>query len=184
MSVVLPDRFYTVEDYMMIDDGNKYELIGGKLILLPRPRYKHQKIAGRILTKFENFLEQNPFGDVVQEVDIHLGENVVAPDLLFVAKDRFGIIGELNIQGAPDLVIEILSPSNAAHDRKKKSKIYFTNGVKEYWIADPDQKLVDVFIAGENQWRWAGVFDQEDILTTALLPGLEIKLSEIFKNLV
>ena len=87
----------------------------------------------------------------------------------------------MNIQGAPDLVVEVLSPSTARYDKKKKSQLYFKNGVKEYWLVDPDQQLVEVFIAGEKEWRWAGVFDQEDILTSALLPGLKINLGEIFQ---
>ncbi|AGL00989.1 Uma2 family endonuclease [Desulfoscipio gibsoniae] len=180
MSITLSDKIYTIEDYMKLDDGNRYELIGGKLIMAPRPSYKHQRTAGKIYTRFENFLEKNPIGEAVQEVDVHLGIEVIAPDVLFIAKDRLDIVGELYIQAAPDLVVEIISPSTASIDRKKKSKLYFIHGVKEYWMVDPDQRLVEVLIAGEKEWRWAGVFDQEDVLTTDLLPGLEISLSEVF----
>lgn len=184
MSMVLSDRIYTVKDYMELDDGNRYELIGGELILVPRPRPKHQRVNGKIFNQFENFLKQNPVGEVIQEVDVHLGEEIVAPDLLFIAKERLDIVSELNITGAPDLVVEILSPSTAIVDRKKKSKLYLVGGVKEYWLVDADQQLVEVFMAKKNEWRWAGVFDREDILTTALLPGLEINLGEVFKELI
>ena len=183
MSTVLSDKYYTVQDYMELNDGRRYELIGGELIVVPRPGFKHQKIGLRIAKSFENFLEQNAIGEVVQEVDVHLEGEVVAPDLLFIAKERFDIIGELHIQGAPDLVVEVLSPSTAAYDKKKKRTLYFANGVKEYWMVDPDQQLVEVLTAGENEWRWVGVLDHEDILSTALLPGLKINLSEIFKGL-
>jgi len=182
MSIVLSDKIYTVEDYMKMDDGNRYELIGGKLIMVPKPRPIHQKVALRIATAFEVFLKLNPIGEVFYEVDVHLGDKVVGPDILFIAKDRTGIIGELNIQGAPDLVVEILSPSTVVHDKKIKSQLYYSNGVKEYWVVDPDEKLVEVFVAGEKNWTWMGVFDQEDVLTTTLLPGLEISLSEVFKR--
>jgi len=181
MSTVLTDKKYTIEDYMKLDDGQRYELIEGELIVVPRPRYKHQRIGLRIANFFVNFLEQNPIGEVVHEVDVHLGDKVVAPDVLFIAKERLNIVGEFNIQGAPDLVVEILSPSTASYDKKIKSRLYFANGVKEYWLVDPDQQLVEVFIAGEKQWQWAGVFDREDVLTTALLPGLQVKLAEVFK---
>ena len=184
MSIVLSDRIYTVEDYMKMDDGRRYELIGGELIVVPSPRPKHQRVSGRIFNKFENFLKNNYLGEVFDApIDIVLGEHIVQPDILFIAKGRLDIIGELNIQGAPDLVVEILSPNTAAHDKKKKSQLYFKHGVKEYWLVDPDAKLVDVFKAGEKEWRWVGTFDQDDILGSSLLPGLEIKLFEVFKGL-
>lgn len=181
MSKVLSDRIYTVEDYMKTDDDRRYELIGGKLIVVPSPRPIHQRVSGKIFNQFENFLKTNFLGEVFDApIDIVLGEHIVQPDILFIAKERLDIIGELNIQGAPDLVIEILSPSTAVHDKKKKSQLYFEHGVKEYWIVDPDAKFVDIFIAGEQEWRWVGTFDQEDILNSALLPGLEVKLIEVF----
>lgn len=183
MTVVLSDRVYTVEDYLQLQGDQQYELIGGKLIMVPRSRYKHQKIAGRFFMKMENFLENNPMGEAVQEVDVHLGDEVVAPDVLFISRERLDIIGELNIQGAPDLVIEILSPATAIHDKKKKSRLYLIHGVKEFWLVDPDNRLVDVYVAGEKEWRWMGTFDQEDVLTTDLLPGMEIRLVDIFKGL-
>ena len=182
MSTVLTDKKYTIEDYLKLDDGNRYELIEGELILVPRPRLKHQKIGLKIANFFVNFLEQNPIGEIYSDVDVYLGDKVVAPDVLFIAKERLNIAGELNIQGAPDLVVEVLSPSTASYDKKIKSQLYFTNGVKEYWLVDPDQQLVEVLIAGEKEWRWAGVFDQEDVLTTALLPGLQVKLDEVFRD--
>lgn len=183
MSIVLSDKIYTIEDYMKLDDGKRYELIGGELIVVPSPRPKHQKIANRFFAALDRFVLINNLGEVNGDVDVHLGDMVVAPDVFFIAKDRLNIIGELNIQGAPDLVVEILSPSTVVHDKKKKSQIYLKHGVKEYWLVDPDLQLVEVLIAGEKEWRWAGVFDQEDVLTTALLPGLELNLIEIFKGL-
>lgn len=184
MSMVLSDRVYTVEDYMKLDDGQRYELVEGELIVVPSPRPKHQRVSGKIINQIENFLKETQLGEVYNApIDVVLGGYVVQPDILFISRDRLDIIGELNIQGAPDLVIEVLSPATAAYDKKKKSQIYFKYGVKEYWLADPDQQLADVFMAGEKEWRWAGAFDQDDVLTTALLPGLEISLVEVFKGI-
>ncbi|MCL6479787.1 MAG: Uma2 family endonuclease [Peptococcaceae bacterium] len=180
MSAVLSDRVYTVEDYMKMDDGQRYELIGGKLIMVPRPGPKHQRVGAEIVTAFKNYLKRNPSGEIFYEVDVLLSGQVVSPDLIFISQDRLDIVKELNIQGAPDLVIELLSPSTAKYDKKEKRHLYLANGIKEYWMVDPDQQLVEVLIAGGNEWRWAGVFDREDVLTTTLLPGLEINLSEIF----
>jgi Uma2 family endonuclease len=182
MSIVFSDKIYTVEDYMKLDDGKRYELIGGELIVVPSPRPRHQKIANRFFAALDRFVIMNNLGEVNGDVDVHLGDMVVAPDVFFIAKDRLDIIGELYIQGAPDLVVEVLSPSTAVHDKKRKSQIYFKHGVKEYWMVDPDLQLVEVLIAGEKEWRWAAVFDQKDVLTTALLPGLEISLGEVFKG--
>ena len=182
MSIVLSDKIYTIEDYMKLDDGQRYELIGSKLIVVPRPRLKHQKISGRIYTRFENFLEQNPIGEVYSDVDVHLGDKVVAPDVLFIAKERLNIAEVLNVQGAPDLVVQILSPSTAAYDKKEKSQLYCKHGVKEYWLVYPEIMFIDVFVLGKNKWHWIGAFNQEDVLTTALLPGLEISLNEIFRD--
>ncbi|KJS15176.1 MAG: restriction endonuclease [Peptococcaceae bacterium BRH_c4b] len=183
MSIVLSDRIYTVEDYMKLDDGRRYELIGGELILVPSPKPRHQRVANELNVELTIYLRHNPIGEVFYDVDVHFGGEVVAPDVLFISKEKISIIGESNIQGAPDLVVEVLSPSTASIDRKKKSKLYFANGVKEYWVVAPDQQLVEVFIAGEKEWRWIGAFDQEDVLTTALLPGLEIRLCEVFKGI-
>lgn len=177
---VLDDKIYTVEDYLNMNDDNRYELIGGKLIMVPKPKLRHQKIANRFFAALDRFVHENNLGEVNGDVDVFLGDKIVGPDVLFIAKERLYIVGELNVQGAPDLVVEVLSPSTGSHDRKKKSKIYFDNGVKEYWVVDPDEKLVEVFVAGEKKWTWMGVFDQEDILTTALIPGLEITLKDIF----
>lgn len=181
MSMVLSGKKYTVEDYMKLDDGKRYELIGGELIVVPSPRPRHQKISAKISLQLGKYLENNPVGEVYSApIDIVLDDQVVQPDILFVSNARLDIIGELNIQGAPDLVIEILSPSTAAHDKKKKSQLYFKHGVKEYWLVDLEIRFIDVFVAGEKVWNWIGTFDQEDVLTTALLPGLKISLSEIF----
>jgi len=174
------DRLYTYEDYLKIDDDNQYELIGGELILVPRPRPKHQKTAGRIYTKFENFLKQNAFGEVIYEVDVYLSGEVVSPDIIFISKDRLNIIGELNIQGAPDLVVEILSQSTVKLDRVKKSRLYYEYGVKEYWIVDPDHKIIEVFMPGEKNWNLFQAYNMDETLISPLLNGLEIQLKEIF----
>ncbi|HUW63695.1 MAG TPA: Uma2 family endonuclease [Spirochaetia bacterium] len=177
---VIDDRVYTIEDYMKLDDDSHYELIGGKLLMVPSPTRKHQKISSRLNTQFENYLTQNPIGEVLWDFDVHFNDKVARPDVLFVSKERMAIIGELNVQGAPDLVVEVLSLSTAAHDRKTKSQLYYENGVKEYWIVDPDGAVVEVFVPGEKNWTLMGAFDHEDVLTTTLLPGLKIKLQDVF----
>ncbi|MGQ9558398.1 MAG: Uma2 family endonuclease [Desulfurispora sp.] len=177
---VLNDRPYTVQDYLQLNDEQRYELLKGELIMVPRPRPAHQRIALRIAAALHSYLRQNPRGEVLQEVDVHLGEQVVAPDVLFISQERGGIIGELYVQGAPDLVVEVLSPATAALDKKQKSALYWAAGVQEYWLVDPEIKLVEVLLSGPQGWLWAGALDSADVLSTALLPGLQIPLREVF----
>lgn len=86
----------------------------------------------------------------------------------------------MNVQGAPDLVVEVLSPSTGKNDRVEKSKMYYKHGVKEYWIVDPDHKTIEVFIPAEKNWNLFQSHDDDDTLISPLLTGLEIKLKDIF----
>lgn len=180
MSVVLPERKFTVSDYMSLSDDTRYELIEGDLIVVPRPVPKHQKIVYNIIFEIGYYVKQSRVGEVYQEVDVVLGNNVVAPDIVFISQDRTNIIGEKNVQGVPDMVIEVLSPSTSAYDKKKKSALYCRYGVKEYWLVDPEDKLVEIFYLQEKSWRWGGVFDSEDVLVSDLLPGLQLSVAKIF----
>ena len=176
---------YTYDDYLKLDDDNRYELIEGELFLVPSPNFQHQRITGTIFQILAGYIDMNNKGVViVAPFDVVLDEpsnnNTFQPDILFVSKERFNIIEDQRINGAPDLVIEVLSPSTSKRDRGKKSKRYFNSGVKEYWLVDPTDQLIEVFIPGEKDWNRAGVYDEEDILTSPLLPGLQIKLKDIF----
>ena len=102
------------------------------------------------------------------------------PDILFVSNDRREIMTPANIQGAPDLVVEILSPSTRRNDRGHKLDVYSRYGVREYWIVDPDAGLVEVLSAGDSGLALAATFSLEDVLTSPLLPGLAVELDQIF----
>lgn len=179
--IIKTDRYYTSEDYLKLDDNQDYEIIGGKLIVVPKPKIYHQKVVSRLNTIINNFLEKNPVGEIYLDVDVFFNKQNVSPDLIFIKKERIPlIVTELNIQGAPDLVIEVLSPSTQKYDRKEKSRLYYDNGVKEYWIVDPAIQLVEVFMVGEKNWLYAGIYDETDILTSQLIPGLGVPLKNIF----
>ena len=177
------DRLYTYEDYLKIDDDSQYELIGGKLILVPSPRTIHQRISRKLSGFIGGFVDKNNLGELLcAPTDVLLSETEKPqPDILFISKERLDIITEMNIQGAPDLVVEILSPSTGKNDRVEKSRMYYKHGVKEYWIVDPDHKTIEVFIPAEKSWNLFQSYDDEDILTSPLLTGLEIQLRDIFK---
>ncbi len=176
-------RLYTYEDYLKIDDDNQYELIGGELILVPSPKAIHQIISIGLATTLWDYVQKNKLGRVMAApMDVLLSETEKPqPDIFFISKERLNIIAENNIQGAPDLVVEILSPSTGKFDRVEKSKMYYKHGVKEYWIVDPDHKTVEVFIPGEKNWNLFQSYDDDDILTSPLLQGLEIKLKDILE---
>ncbi|ACV61842.1 protein of unknown function DUF820 [Desulfofarcimen acetoxidans DSM 771] len=177
---VSDDKVYTIEDYLKLDDGNRYELIGGKLLMVPSPVVKHQRILYKLSQKISKFVDKNCLGEVfIAPLDVYLGSQTVQPDIFFISRERLEIVEEY-VQGAPDLIVEILSPATMSRDRKKKRKLYFDSGVKEYWMVATDDRLVEVLIAGEKEWRWGGIFDCEDVLTTSLMPGLEIKLQDVF----
>jgi len=176
-------RLYTYDDYLKIDDDNQYELIGGKLVLVPAPRTLHQELVGKIYRKVAEFIYDNNLGKVfIAPTDVLLSEiEKPQPDILFVSIERLNIITEMNVQGAPDLVVEILSPSTGKNDRVEKSRMYYKHGVMEYWIVDPDHKTIEVFIPGEKNWNLFQSYDDEDTLTSPLLKGLEIQLKNIFQ---
>ncbi|MBF7081973.1 Uma2 family endonuclease [Desulfallas sp. Bu1-1] len=183
MQAEVYNRLYTYDDYLKLNDDNQYELIGGKLILVPAPRLIHQKVARKLLQIIGTFIDDNNLGELYgAPIDVLLTEkDKPQPDIIFISKDRLNVITEKNIQGAPDLVIEILSPSTVSRDRVEKSRLYYTHGVKEYWIVDPDAKIIEIFTPGEKSWNLFQSYSMEDTLVSPLLPGLEIQLKDIFK---
>ncbi len=137
----------------MPDDGNRYEAIAGELYVTPAPSYRHQKISQRIEQALLSLLEEPGLGSVVDApfgVEFPATGEGVQPDILFVSKARRGIISDAEIRGAPDLVVEILSPTTARRDRGVKLKLYDRQGVAEYWVVDPDGNAVDVWRFGDE----------------------------------
>ena len=137
----------------MPDDGNRYEAIEGDLYVTPAPTFRHQRVSWRLGKALDRLLEEPGHGVVVQApfgVEFPATGEGIQPDLLFVSEARRGIISNAWISGAPDLVVEILSPSTASRDRGLKLRLYERQGVREYWIVDPDENVVDVWRFGEE----------------------------------
>jgi len=180
-------KFYTYDDYLKIDDGNRYELIEGELFLTPSPGTRHQFVVGRVFKILDNYAQKARSGTVlIAPLDVVLDEpakkNTFQPDVIFISNDRLGIIEEARINGAPDLVVEVLSPATIRRDRGKKSRRYFLSGVREYWLVDPQERLLEIFVPGEKDWQRTGVYEEEDeeCVASTVLPGLEIKARDIF----
>jgi Uma2 family endonuclease len=179
-------RKLTYEDYARIpDDGRRHEIIDGVHHASPSPSADHQDLSGNLLLVLAPFVRKHQLGRLyVALFDVVLSpHDIVQPDLLFISKARLAILTEANVQGAPDLVIEILSASTRRLDETLKRDRYDQLGVQEYWIFDPKGQSVRVFRRGQDAGFGAPselTAAAGQVLTTPLLPGLEIVLREIF----
>lgn len=173
---------YTYDDYLAINDGNRYEIIEGELVLTPSPGFIHQNIVVKIEAAIRSLVEQSNAGvTLIAPFDVVLSESVVLqPDVLYISRARYHLITSTCLKGAPDLVVEVISPASGRNDRIIKSRLYRKYGVKEYWLVDPGAKTVEVLTADDRGWYQAGAYDEEDTLFSPLLSGLQIKLKEIF----
>ncbi len=177
---------WTYEEFMALPEGGpvRYEIIDGELCMTPSPVTRHQKISKNLLFEIERFLRTNPLGEIfAAPVDVVFSQEppqVVVPDLVFVAAEHLSLITEKNLQGVPDLLVEILSPTTATIDRRVKHALYERVGVPEYWIVDPERNSVQVFRLSGGRYAPPLEFGLGDRLETPLLPGLSIPLSNVF----
>jgi len=183
--MVLPVRKmlkFTYEDYLLMPEERRYELIEGELYMTPSPVPYHQKVVGNLYLILRDFVDRRGLGEVIiAPCDVVLSEyDVVQPDLMFISRERMEIIKERNVCGAPDLVIEVLSEGTAERDRVLKKKLYARAGVKEYWIVDPYRKEIEVYELGKRGYRLKGVYREEEEVRSEVLKGLKLRVSEIF----
>ena len=184
MSVPESLRF-TYEDYVLLPEDRRYEVIDGELYLTPAPTPYHQIVGRRIQRLIEDRVEREALGVVLDApCDVVLSRfDVLQPDVFFVSADRRAVIGEKFISDAPDLVVEVLSPGTRRRDRVLKAKRYASFGVREMWIADPDKKTVEVFVHTGNAFRQEALYAADAVVRSPLLPGLEVPLSRVFSPL-
>ena len=177
-----PKAKLTYEDYAKTPDDERWELIDGELFRMPSPNVAHQRTSRLLLLRVAPFVEERDLGEVfAAPMDVVLSDtDTVEPDLLFISRERMGIITRLNIQGAPDLVAEIHSPSTAQRDLTAKRELYARHGVKEYWPIDPEARTVTVLLLGDGDFVEAGVYREGDTVTSPTLEGLSFRVEEIF----
>ena len=173
----------TYEDYAKTPDDERWELLNGELVMVPAPNTFHQSAQVGLGWRMARFVEQGGLGRVFfAPTDVVLSDtNVVQPDLLFVSTEREHIITHPNIQGAPDLAVEIRSPSTAERDLTVKRRLYEEHGVKEYWLVDPDAMTVTVLLLGEHGYREAGAYRSGQSFDSPTLEGFSVSLDEIFQ---
>ncbi len=176
----------TYDDYLRLpNDGRRYEILEGEIFVSPSPVTKHQIVSGNLYAILHHHVRTHKLGLVLHApTDVVLSyTNVVQPDLLFVSNARKKIITEKNIQGAPDLMVEILSETSAEHDRTSKKQIYARHGVKEYWLIDPDRETLEVYKlnAKARAFRHVATYQRDEIFQPDLFPHLEITLAELWE---
>jgi Uma2 family endonuclease len=179
------DRRLTYDDFLLFpDDGRRHEIIDGEHYVTPSPNTRHQLLVGRLHFEIESFLRAHPgTGQVfVAPFDVLFTKwDVVEPDLLFIAADQNGVLTDKNVQGAPALVIEILSPATRKTDEHAKRALFDRGGVREYWMVDPDTAAVRVCRRhGDGSFQLGAELNRKNVLTTPQLSGLEIRLADLF----
>ncbi len=164
------------------DDGKRYELIHGEVRLTPSPNTRHQTVLHNLDMSLGQFVLQKKLGEVwTAPLDVRLGEDTaLQPDLIFVSNARAAIIREGYIEGSPDLVVEVLSPSTAAHDRATKLSIYAAAGVPEFWLVDAQARTVEVLKLQAKKYFVEAVLAGDQILTSNLFPGWQLSLHDLF----
>jgi Uma2 family endonuclease len=175
----------TYDDFVLFpEDGLRHELIDGEHYVTPSPNLKHQSIVFNLSGLLWGYLRETKagvaFGSPLDVVFSHF--DVVEPDLLFVSEARRKVLTAKNIQGAPDLVVEVGSPSTRRRDELIKHQLYERFGVSEYWVVDPDIDVIKVYRLADGRYTRVSelALSAGDVLTTPLLPGLELPLAEIF----
>jgi Uma2 family endonuclease len=162
----------TYEDYAALpDDGRRYELYEGELVMNPSPRPRHQVVIGNLYMLMAEHVRRRGLGEVyLSPIDVILSRiSVLQPDLVFVARDRLGIVTERAIEGLPTLVVEVLSPSTNARDRGVKQALYARYGVAYYWVVDPPARRVEAMRLSGGSYEALGVLDET---APAALPPL------------
>jgi Uma2 family endonuclease len=182
-------RRLTYDDFVLFpDDGKRHEIIDGVHYVTPSPNLGHQELLGRLYLAIGNFLAtRRQLGRVfLSPLDVVMSKyDVVEPDLLFVAGDQQSILTEANVQGAPALVVEILSPSTRHRDQWIKRRLFDEKGVREYWIVDPKNGSVTICrrnAAGNFPVVATLTAESNDRLTSPLLPEFTLPMRELFAD--
>jgi Uma2 family endonuclease len=178
------DRPLTYDDLVALpDDGKRYELMGGEIYELPAPNLFHQLATGTLFSLLRDFVLLRQLGLVfAAPLDVRFDpRNIVQPDIVFLSREKRHFMRKGNfklIEGAPDLLMEILSPSNRGHDFIKKAALYATFGVREYWIVDPEAETILVQVLRDR--LFVPLVSEDGIVRSEVLPGFEVDPKGLF----
>ncbi len=178
-----PQGSWTYEDYAALpDDGHRYEIVNGVLVMAPAPSPEHQSIAVRIAYYMFPHIDLAGIGKLFPApIDVDLGpKNAYQPDLVVVLNAHLDRVAAKRIIGAPDLVVEVPSPSTAAYDRLTKYEEYARAGIAEYWIVKPTTYTVEVLVLENGKYRSLGMFSGQQTLPSRVVPGLPVRVEQFF----
>ncbi len=175
-------RKATYSDYARTPEGSRYQLIAGELQEMTGPTPEHQSVVGRLFAALHAFAGGTGAGEVfMAPLDVYFSEHeTYQPDIIFIGRDRLQIVGEKKIEGAPDLVMEVLSPSTAYFDLRHKKNIYEAAGVREYWIVDPMERSIEIHENEGGAFGRVSEFKTTGIAKSAFLAGFSVDLAELF----
>lgn len=175
---------WTYQDYLNLpDDGQRYEIIQGVLYVTNAPDIDHQFTVFELARQIGNFVIEHKLGRVLTApFEIHLSEisRPVQPDVFFIKAERWPASGVKFFEGAPDLIVEVLSPSTSRADRFIKFNEYEQTGVPEYWIANPKTRSVEIFVLSGGEYAQLGEFTENELILSEVLTGLSIVTGTLF----
>lgn len=191
ISLLEPEATYSYADYLKWTFEDRVELIKGKLFKMsPAPRRSHQGISINLSSELRGYLKGKDCKVYAAPFDVRLPKKpsdpdnkiltVVQPDICVVCDPNK--LDELGCKGAPDLIVEILSPSTAKKDLENKFELYEENGVKEYWVVYPGENILEVFELSEEKYTSKGKYVGDKTITSTVLPGFELKLEDVFED--
>jgi Uma2 family endonuclease len=174
-------KHWTYEEYYNLADDQRYEVINGNLLMVPAPDTWHQDWVSDLHILIKLFVKKHKLGRTfIAPVDVVLDEeNVVQPDLVFVASNNLRIIERRAIFGTPDLLVEMVSPSSDRRDRHVKKDLYARFGVKEYWMGDAGRRSLEIWTLKEGRYELHCSTEEKGKLASLVLPGLEFDLADI-----
>jgi len=182
-SVNVGQEVWTYEDYRELPNDQKiYQVIGGKLLMVPAPSTRHQNVSRNLEFIIWSFVKDHDLGVVYYApIDMVFSSvDIVQPDIVLITRNRLAIVKVKGIFGAPDWVIEIVSPSTSKIDIKLKKDLYERFGVREYWIVYPEDERVEVYLLEGGNYKLRGAFLKHDILQVSTIERLKVNLEEVF----
>lgn len=181
---ILKENNLTYDDYATLDDENRYELVKGQLELMsPSPSTIHQLILGELHEHISSNCKSDYF-IFFAPIDVILSaKEVRQPDLVLVHRDRMDILTNRGIEGAPDLVIEILSPSSVKRDKIEKIKSYAFFNIPEYWILDPNLGIIEQYTLKESHYEMINIFQDDDQILSPNIPCVSFTMKEVMEKI-
>ena len=173
----------TYDQYCLLpEDLNQYELFDGELVMTPSPNTRHQRIVRQLYAELRAHVLKHSLGELfVAPLDTIFDQyNVLQPDILCVSQERVAEVVKERIEGAPDLVVEVLSPSTFHKDLRRKMHVYSQFGVREYWIVDPEEQTIELYQRVGEKLQLARRFASPETFQSPLLPGFELEVRSMF----